>query len=272
MGTTALAAAFPVVMKALIVDPGLHSRGGHHFNAVKRLQDELSALRVDSSCLASAYADRDVMDALGCTATFTRSVYGRTYAASGEFAQGVEETSRQLTLALKRQAVAASLLLLPCCDQVLAAAVARHLRRRWLPARPHILLWLLYGPHYKRATDDPLAIGSYGECRDAFADLRASVDGDRRLKAYCETPAMADFYRGLLGVEIEVMPGPGLAIAGRAPRPSMPGHPPTVVCIGFANRPKGYRLLPEAVEEVLRSHRKARFLIHGIVRGLGCRG
>ena len=46
------------------------------------------------------------------------------------------------------------------------------------------------------------------------------------------------------------MPGPGLAIAGRALRPRMPGRPPTVVCIGFANRPKGYRLLPEAIDGV----------------------
>jgi glycosyltransferase involved in cell wall biosynthesis len=40
-----------------------------------------------------------------------------------------------------------------------------------------------------------------------------------------------------------------------------------VACIGFANRPKGYRLLPEALELVLAKHERARFMIHGVVNG-----
>ena len=60
-------------MKALIIDPAVHSLGGHHFNAVQRLQGELGTLGVAAPCLGSAYADRRVVEELACTPTFTRS-------------------------------------------------------------------------------------------------------------------------------------------------------------------------------------------------------
>src|SRR5262249_40921187 len=43
--------------------------------------------------------------------------------------------------------------------------------------------------------------------------------------------------------------------------------PLTIVCVGFANRPKGYRLLPEAGESGLRRRPQTRVLIHAIVEG-----
>ena len=113
-------------MRALIIDPALRSKGGHHYNAVLRLQREFSKLGIGFSCLGSAYADREVVRDLGCKPAFTKSVYGRDYADAGEFARNVAETGRQLSRAL-RWAPAADLLILPCCDQVLAMAVARYL-------------------------------------------------------------------------------------------------------------------------------------------------
>ena len=103
-------------MKALIIDPAVHSLGGHHFNAVRRLQDELAGLGVAAPCLGSAYADRRVVDELACTPTFTRSVYGRLYATPGEFTGSVEETGRQLAEAMRRSGTP-ELIILPCCDQ-----------------------------------------------------------------------------------------------------------------------------------------------------------
>src|ERR1700733_118540 len=106
-------------MRALIIDPALRSKGGHHYNTVLRLQGDLSKLGIGFSCLASAYADRDVVSAFGCTPTFTKWVYGRDYTDAGEFTRNVAETSQQLSRALRR-APSADLLILPCCDQVLA--------------------------------------------------------------------------------------------------------------------------------------------------------
>ena len=125
-------------------------------------------------------------------------------------------------------------------------ALARQLKRSWSRPRPRILLWLLYGPHHLKAPDDPAAAGLDGEARAAFAELAANA-GD--VRAYCETPAMADFYRGLVPFEVGVMPGPGTA--GPRPRRQAAGGPPVVSCIGFANRAKGYRLLPQAMRQVL---------------------
>ena len=245
-------------MKALIVDPAVHSLGGHHFNAVQRLQGELAALGVAAPCLGSAYADRRVVDELACTPVFTKSVYGRSYATPAEFADNVEETGRQLAQAMRRQG-APDLIVLPCCDQVLAMALARQLRRG--PARPDVLLWLLYGPHHLKSPDDPGASAFHIEARAAFGELAAAAGS---VEAYCETPAMADFYSGLLPFVPGVMPGPGLAARRRTART---GGPPVVACIGFANRAKGYRLLPEGIGAVLDRHRDVRFMIHGIVKG-----
>lgn len=250
-------------MKALIIDPAVHSLGGHHFNAVQRLQGELGRLGVAAPCLGSAYADRRVVEELACTPTFTQSVYGRSYATPAEFDDSVAETGRQLAEALRRSG-GPDLIILPCCDQVLAMTLARRLKRSWSwsQARPHILLWLLYGPHHLKAPDDPAAAALDGEARAAFAELAANA-GD--VRAYCETPAMANFYRGLVPFEVGVMPGPGLPARGRAARAA--AGPPIVSCIGFANRAKGYRLLPQAMQHVLGCHRHVRFMIHGIVKG-----
>jgi len=257
-------------MRALIIDPALRSKGGHHYNAVLRLQRELSKFGIGVSCLASAYADQEIVRDLGCKPTFTKSVYGRDYAEAGEFARNVAETGRQLSRAL-RWAPAADLLILPCCDQVLAMAVARYLKRRRLGPAPHVLLWLLYGPHHRTATDDPIAAAANIECGEAFANLRASLNtgagSERRLQAHCETPAMAAFYRALLDLDIEIAPSPGLVLASQTVRAEKPGSAATVVCTGFANRSKGYRLLPGAIEHVLQRHRHVTFLVHGIVDG-----
>lgn len=264
-------------MRILIIDPGVHSKGGHHYNAVVRLQSELAKLGLEGPCLGSAYANEEVVRDLACTPTFTRSVYGRSYVAAQEFAESVEETSRNLAQALARHGRNADLLILPCCDQVLAASIARQFGRSRFRAAPHVLLWLLYGPHHLLATDDPRAITLGDECREAFSRLTASLGGAERLHACSETQQMADFYRPLIGREMAVLPGPGLLLPARGaqPRPSdrpPPDRPPIVLCIGFANRPKGYRLLPEAVEQALCRHRTVRFMIHGIVKGSDAEG
>ncbi len=253
-------------MKALIIDPALHSMGGHHYNAALGLKIELSKLGVDYACLASSFADRDVVQGLEATPSFTRSVYGRTEWTHRAFGESVAETCRQLSRGLRGRSRVPDLLILPCCDQVLALALAKYLRRpRFAPA-PHIVLWLLYAPHYKKAIDDPAVADLYDEYREAFAALRSAV-GDEKIVVYCETAAMARAYREAVGLEIGVMPGPNLIAAGDAGSERGHGQPPTVVCIGFANEAKGYRLLPGAIECVLEAHRDVRFMIHGVVRG-----
>ena len=105
-------------MKALIIDPAVHSLGGHHFNAVQRLQDELRRTGRDAPCLGSAYADRRVVEELACTPTFTRSVYGglrharrvRRQRRGDRPATGAGDAPVRST---------PDLIILPCCDQVL---------------------------------------------------------------------------------------------------------------------------------------------------------
>ena len=275
-------------MKALIIDPALRSIGGHHYNAALTLKAELSALGIDHACLGSSFADAQITQDLGFTPCFTRSVYGRAYREPREFRDGVRLTRTELALALGGGAFP-DLLILPCCDQVLALAVAQHLRRApfanafadalpnslkgRLRPPPHVLLWLLFGPHAKKATDDPSLAPLYSECSEAFTALRRAV-GAERIHAFCETAGMADAYRTVTGLGIGVAPGPGLAretapglVGQTAPVPKIRAEAPTVVCLGFANAAKGYRLLPGAIARILAGDARVRFLVHGVFRG-----
>lgn len=250
-------------VKALIIDPALHSMGGHHYNATHALRAKLSALGIEHDCLGSANADAQTVRDLGCTPCFTQAVYGRTYEAPEEFEQRVQTILKELSVALK-QRPKADLLVLPCCDQVLAFALARYFRFR--PA-PHLVLWTLYAPHHNKPFDDPSTAPLRRETREAFAALQRIV-GLQRLSAFCETPQMADIYRDLAGFEFGVASGPGL-ISGKRVRRQ--GAAPVVSCIGFANQAKGYRLLPEALREVVDRNHEARFMIHGIFQGSDAR-
>lgn len=255
-------------MRTLIVDPAIHSRGGHHYAAVDRLQAELDRLGIDAACLGSIAATPDVARALDCTATFTGPVYGRDYASPREFEARVAQTSRELARALKHLGIWPDILILPCCDQVLAASVSRILKRHPLKPPPQVLLWLLYGPHHQLPPDNPAALPLHGEARRAFSALLEAVGDRRRLVAYSETEAMAAFYRALLPFDVGVAPGAGIALPS-APEDShagATGHPHLTIA-GFANRSKGYRLLPEAIPALLERHATSHFTVHGIVTG-----
>ena len=258
-------------MRALIVDPALHSMGGHHYNALLRLTAEFARLKVATRSLVSAYADERVRRELGGRPTFTKSVYGRHYADGAEFDESVLETEGQLNGA-QRWRRRPDLIVLPCCDQVLLGALANNLGRTPRAPSPRILLWLLYGPNHLKAPDDPDAEQACDESRRAFAAMAASLDDPRKLSIFCETPALAEFYRRQTGQRVGVWPGPGLTTATRGAGAGTRAagaarRPPTVACIGFANRAKGYRLLPEAITQVAAQHPDARFLIHGVVKG-----
>jgi glycosyltransferase involved in cell wall biosynthesis len=104
------------------------------------------------------------------------------------------------------------------------------------------------------------------ECRAAFGQLIHAI-GESRLRVFCETAALADYYGRLLSLEVGVMPGPN---PDRAPLIGLPDRPttgPAIVCLGYANRAKGYGLLPQAVAAVLEHRRDVRFLIHGVSQG-----
>lgn len=256
------------MMKTLIVDPALHSRGGHHYAAIKRLRAELAQTGVEVACLGSVAATPDVVRTLDCVPTFGSPVYGRVYHGPKEFQDRVDRTSRELSRGLRRLGTWPDILILPCCDQVLAASVARVLRRHSLKPPPQVLMWLLYGPHHRLAPDNPAAIALHQESHRAFSALLNALGNRRRLVAYGETEAMAAFYRGLLPFDVGVAPGAGIEL------PTAPGdlHPETTDCphltiAGFANRSKGYRLLPGAISELLRRHVTSRFTVHGIVAG-----
>ncbi len=192
--------------------------------------------------------------------------YGRSYATLlDEFEQQVRTTLDELSRALERRP-RADLLILPRCDQVPAFALARYLCGSG--ERRILLLWALYAPHHNKAFDDPSTTFLRGETRDAFAALQRVVEPAAHLGLSAKTTEMATFYRDIASLEVHVAPGPGLVGDGApADRSGDRSGPPVVGCIGFANEAKGYRLLPEAVRDVLGHDPTVRFMIHGIFQG-----
>jgi hypothetical protein len=249
-------------LEALVIDPALHSMGGHHYVAMERLLAELDALGLKRRALGSRYADRRVTMALGVKPSFQHSIYGREKWTNIEFQEHVEDTEATLSHRVGRLARRPALVILPCCDQVLAAALAACIRsyRGW---RPYVLLWLLFPPETNARVTSSYPMTSLNEYREAFAGLQASLQGASRLAIFCETDELAQRYRDLLNVTVGVTPGPNL-VSGKpvAPRRARSG-PLTVSCVGYANGPKGYKLLPQAIQGVLQARSDVRFLIHG---------
>jgi len=259
-------------MKALIVDPALRSMGGHHYNALLTLRRELSDRQMTVRTLGSAFADQNIVDELGVAPTFTRSVYWRTDWSHAGFADAVRQTELELRRGQRWQFAPAELIILPCCDQVLALALANYLARRSRRNLPRVLMWLLYAPDYKKAIDDPSISSLFVEYEQAFKALQTVVRDQTRLTICCETVAMARVYSRLLDVDIAVEPGPNL-LSGNGLVHELHERRNgfiTVVCVGFANRSKGYRLLPQAIHRVLQTRKDVRFLIHGTVAGSDC--
>ena len=254
-------------MKALIIDPALHSVGGHHFSAHQRVVSDLRSLDVNCRSLGSALAANHAIDALGIEPCFTQGVYSRTEWTREEFTQHVEVTYRQLSKALRWTWAKPELLVLPCCDQVLATAIARYLRRFHRHRMPHIVMWLLFTPSSRDSAKE-YSIGQMNEYKDAFAELRTVVGDDEKIAVYCETQSLSDVYEKLIGLNVLIAPGPNIAEGFRPSKFFSSSDVKTICCTGHANAPKGYSLLPEAIGRVLAKRRDVHFKIHGTINKL----
>lgn len=250
-------------MMAVILDPALHSMGGHHHSAYLRLRHELTERAVRFRYLVSNRADRSLRLDADVRPTFSRCVYGRSNWSHSQFHDDVDITFSELKKGLSRGAENAAFFIVPCADQVLTLALARYLTIRDRSFAPQLLIWLLYGPHWKRRLHDHESGRLAYEYQRALSALANLAHRPADLTVVCETRAMASYYASMAGMSVGVMPGPGLRLemTGEA-RPSQ-SETPTVVCMGHANVAKGYHLLPQAIGSVLRKGIRVRFLIHG---------
>lgn len=249
-------------VSALIVDPALHAMGGHHYAAAKSLVSEFSNLQIKYTTLGSLFADERVRFELGVKQCFDRSMYGQRDLTQRGFIEHVESARALITRHIRWMTHKPDLVVLPCCDQVLAAAIGKCIRSfpDW---RPRVLLWLLFPPQSKISDEDLVSNVREIEYREAFGMLKTSVPNDSSLMIYCETEPLALIYRHLLGLEILVGAGPTPATQTSINFLRRNSKDVTIVCIGYANAAKGYGLLPGAVRRVLQTKSNVRFMIHG---------
>lgn len=252
-------------MRVVIVDPALHSLGGHHFTATERLSKILSALDVDFECWASMAASGEVVSELQARPIFSRWVYGRSFKSRDEFDTFVASTTHELRRALRWNFSRPDLFILPSCDQVLALALARALRFRF-GVIPKVVMWLIFAPHPEKPIDDPALEPLFEEYRIAFKALRDVCKNDKLISVFCETERMASAYHRLIDLPILVAPGPGVAEAGQVHQlPLNRKMTVTVACLGHATPAKGYELLPTAVRSVLAWREDIQFKIHAAI-------
>ncbi len=246
-------------MWTLVLDPSLHSFGGHHFAASACLLDELRALGSAPRLLASRRSDDRTTGDLGGEAVFTHCVYGRSDFASAEFRRRVRETLGEMRRALRFSFRAPELVVLPSCDQVQLAALAQLMAGyRWF-RKPKIVAWFLFPPDWGSGSPEE-SVRLIGEYREAFAAFHRSLPASDSV-LFCETEELAATYAALAGRPVAVSPGANNAIRPLDPRPA--NVAPIFACAGHANRPKGYHLLPGALARVLARHDSVRFRIHG---------
>jgi glycosyltransferase involved in cell wall biosynthesis len=249
-------------MRAIVLDPGLHSPGGHHFSTFLRLTGELNERDVQYRYLVSTRADSQLKNHDSrVVPAFSRCVYGRTRWDWQEFLDAVAATGRELRSWRAKSWRQSDLIIVPCCDQVMALALAEYLLARRQNPGIRIVVWLMYGPHYKKSNDDPAAQHLLVEYRAAMS-LLALAAGRDNLTVFCETSSMAAFYEQALGLKVEVEPGPS---SMTSPRPAAPKRQDgvNIVCVGHANESKGYRLLPAALKSLLPRAAKVGFTVHG---------
>ena len=157
----------------------------------------------------------------------------------------------------------ADFFIVPCADQVLTLALARYLAGMDRAFAPQLLIWLLYGPHWKRGLHDQETGRLAYEYQGALSALTKVARRSADLTLVCETEAMASYYSRITGTRIGVRPGPGLRLEMTTGSIESQSSLPTILCIGHANAAKGYRLLPRAIARTLHEGLQVRFLIHG---------
>lgn len=247
-------------MMTVVLDPALHSMGGHHHSAYLRLGQELTERAVEHRYLVSNRANDGLRVDAHVRATFSRCVYGRTNWTHLQFSDDVDTTLFELRKGMGGTAQHAGAFILPCADQVLTLALARYLGsvdRQWAP---QVLIWLLYGPHWKRGLRDPETGRVAYEYQGALSALASAMRSPTDLTLVCETSALASYYSAMAGIKVGVMPGPGLRLEAAI---RSQGSVPTILCIGHANAAKGYGLLARAISGVLRKGLDVRFVVHG---------
>jgi glycosyltransferase involved in cell wall biosynthesis len=237
----------------LIVDPAIHSLGGHHYVAVERLDHEIRGLSLRFTCLGSRNVDVHTRKELRVRPCFSETIYGRTDWTVTEFRRRAEAMANELMSAVRWRRP--KLVVLPTCDQVVAYAVALASKRSWTGWRPTVLLWLLFPPDSDRVRE---------EYKQAFDTLRAAIADDRKIHVCCETEGMRDAFSDIVGLPIEVRPGPNAAVAASTST-FVSGRGLVVACVGHAHSGKGYNHLPAAIARSLQQDSRLLFKVQGAV-------
>lgn len=255
---------------ALIVDPSLVSRTGHHYNAAKAFKVEVEKQGWHASILVSAKVDKDVLSELSASACFTRTVYDRNDWTRTGFDIECDTFFELLSDHLTGSSTFPAMIILPSCNQTQLLGLAKvidSLKPAW---NPRVVAWLLFPPKLFARVEGASDVAQHEEYRDAFGKLKAVMGTREALHIVCETETLKDTYWKLSGHPVHLLYPPS-RLESQPPitAPRNPEGDIHLVVTGHANLHKGYGLLPEALREVIQSHGNVRATIHGDVRSTG---
>jgi glycosyltransferase involved in cell wall biosynthesis len=252
-------------MHALILDPGLASPIGHHYNLDACLAGELGQLGMPARIVSHGETAPVIVEKLGAIPHFRAHPYlmrsqDRLVAPLEDYLEFNQMLADDLAGLAAKVDLSDALIVLHTVNDRMLLGIAQWLGAGALPASAKVMVVL---PHESGLDAKGQAVSWKALLyRHAFNALRRLADGRSRLLTLSELQ-VRDF--GFLsGREVALMPYPSCAVNWRrahAPAERMQRPRRSVLYCGEATRRKGFDLLPEIIARVSEARPEADFII-----------
>jgi hypothetical protein len=262
-------------MRLIYLDPGLTSNLGHHANSCRALTAEMRRRGIDVHVFAHAQLPPALQEELRATPLFRAYTYwvDDGDALSGwlnAFTIAARATTEDLaTIAARLGGIGPE-------DVVYlnsAQAAQMHGLAGWLGslpayAMPRALLEFGVDPGLDVVSVAPgnIQVSLRDPRQDArgvlyrFAACQIAAPVRERLRLTTFDVDASSGYQSLLGLRVDTLPVPreGVWNPSRAAVPAIP----TIAFLGHQRGEKGYHLVPDIIQDVLRARPKVHFLVH----------
>lgn len=257
-------------MRVFYLDPGLHSRSGHHPVHCRLIVGELLSRGLETRVYGHVDVEAGVAAELRVRPHFRHSTYVQT---DGDplcgWLSGFYTFSRITFDDLTRlgEVSAADLVYLSSARAAELAAITAWMALRTPETMPYAVVDFCVpaGIQLERA-GTAVKIAMPDPRRDAralllrFVSRRVAPHVLPRLRLITFASSLAEHYRCLLGRQVDTVPMLFEATTGRRNRVGK--RPIVVALLGHQQRTKGYHLAPAIVRRLLEARSELRFLIH----------
>lgn len=238
-------------MKALLLDPGLLNRHGHHFHTDHALFLEFQRRGFEVEVFGNRDVEPEIRTEIAVRPVFRATAYpSRDGASDREHAEDlisfnrlVEEDLRQTKIDVESK----DLIVVPTARDI-------HLSGMWhwyhslAEPRPIIALRVLFAPWFRVREDErESAIATSVKQLEAWVALPRTV-------LIAESEPLASYFSNLIGKPLQSLPMPLTCSSHQNGIRPVNRRPVRLLFLGEARREKGFHLLADTLARVLRSY------------------